>query len=213
MLQKLGQDLDGKDIIVATDNQASLRAYSVRKPTPGGYLIEDARTLFNTITKKWLRVRLKLQWVPGHEGIEGNEKVDTEAKCATEGEHHNRRNEHHRLIKVLPASKSATKQHLKKKVQKEHEKEFQKSSRYKRAVRIDPKAPTSNFMKITAKLTKSQASILAQLRTGHVPLQAYLHRFKLADTPICPSCRTEPESITHYMLYCTTYTAQRRRLR
>ena len=89
MLQKLGQDFDGKDIIVTTDNQASLHAYSARKPTPGGYLIEDTRTLFNTITKKWPRVRLKLQWVPGHEGIEGNEKVDTEAKCATEGEHHN----------------------------------------------------------------------------------------------------------------------------
>ena len=113
---------------------------------------------------------------------------------------------------MLPASKSATKQHLKKKVQKEHKKEFQKSSRYERAVRIDPKAPTSNFMKITAKLTRSQASILAQLRTRHVPLQAYLHRFKLADTLICPSCGTEPESITHYMLYCTTYTAQRRQL-
>ena len=124
MLQKLGQDLVRKDIIVAMDNQASLRAYSVRKPTPGGYLIEDARTLFNAITKKWPRVRLKLQWVPGHEGIEGNEKADMEAKRVTEGEHCNRRNEHHHLIKVLPASKSATKQHLKKKVQKEHEKEF-----------------------------------------------------------------------------------------
>jgi hypothetical protein len=68
-------------------------------------------------------------------------------------------------------------------------------------------------MKIAAKLTRSQASILVQLRTGHVPLQAYLHQFKLAATPICPSCETEPESITHYLLYCVTYTAQRRRLR
>lgn len=44
-------------------------------------------------------------------------------------------------------------------------------------------------------------------------LQAYLRRFKLADTPICPSCGIEPESTTHYLLYCITYTAQRRRLR
>jgi len=62
-------------------------------------------------------------------------------------------------------------------------------------------------------MMRSQASILVQLRTGHVPLQAYLHRFKLVDTPICPSCGTEPESIMHYMLYCATYTTQRRRLR
>ena len=62
-------------------------------------------------------------------------------------------------------------------------------------------------------VTRSQASILVQLRTGHAPVQAYLHRFKLADTPICPSCGTEPESITHYLLYCITYVAQRRCLR
>jgi len=92
--------------------------------------------------------------VPGHEGIEGNEKADTEAKRAAEGEHKNRRNEHHRLLKGLPASKSATKQNLKKKVWREYEKEFRKSSRYERATRFDPKAPASNFTKITAKLNR-----------------------------------------------------------
>jgi len=89
MLQKLGQDLNGKDIIVTTDNQVTLCAYSVRKSTPGGYLIEDTRNLFNAIAKKWPRARLKFQWVPGHEGIEGNEKADTEARRVTEGEHRN----------------------------------------------------------------------------------------------------------------------------
>ncbi len=213
MLQKLGQNLDGLDVLVATDNQAALCSYSARKSTPGSYLIEDARNLIKDIEEKWPRVRLKMQWVPGHEGIEGNEKADVEAKRAAEGEHRNRRHEHHRLLKGLPASKSATKQHLRKKVREDHGKEFRKSPRYERSTRYDPKTPESNFMKIATKLTRRQVSILIQLRTGHILLQAYLHRFKLSDTPICTTCRNEPETVTHYLLYCPSYTTQRRRLR
>ena len=52
-----------------------------------------------------------------------------------------------------------------------------------------------------------------QLRTGHVPLQAYLHRFNLADSSTCPSCGNEPETVTHYLLYCESHDTHRRRLR
>jgi len=213
MLQKHGQDLDGLDIMIATDNQAVLRAYSARKETPGGYLIEEARTLIKAIKERWPRVKLKLQWVLGHEGIEGNEKADTEAKQAVEGKHRNRRHKHHRLLKGLPASKTVTKQHLKRKVWKAHIKEFRKSPRYERMTKFDPKSPASNFMKIAAKLSRQQASTLIQLHSGHAPLQAYLHHFKLVDSPICPSCEIEPETVTHYLMYCVSYIAQRRHLR
>jgi len=156
---------------------------------------------------------MKLQWVPGHEGIEGNEKADTEAKRAAEGPHKNRRNEHYHLIRGIPDSKSATKQTLKAKVRREHEKEFRKSPRYDKAVKYDNKAPSPNFRKMSAKLTRRQASALIQLRTGHVPLQAYLHRFKLSDTPECLTCGDEPETVTHYLMHCRTHERQRRRLR
>jgi len=81
----------------------------------------------------------------------------------------NRKHEHHRLLKGLPASKSATKQHLKKKIRKAYKKEFRMSPRYERASRFDPKTPVSNFMKIATKLTRHQASVLAQLRSSHAP--------------------------------------------
>jgi len=210
MLQKLGQDLNGAEILLVTDNQATLRAYDARKSTPGSYLVEDARRLIKEIEDKWPRARLKLQWVPGHEGIEGNEKADTEAKRAVEGSHRNRRNEHYQLIRGIPDSKPATRQALKVKNRQEYAKEFQKSPRYDKAIKYDPRAPSSNFRMIPAKLTRRQASILIQLCTGHAPLQAYLHRFKLSDTPECLACNDEPETVTHYLAHCRTYDQQRR---
>ena len=68
-------------------------------------------------------------------------------------------------------------------------------------------------MKITAKLTRQQASILVQMCTGHVPLQAYLHHFKLAETATCPSCGIKPETVTHFILHCMSYIDQRCQLR
>ena len=98
---------------------------------------------------------------------------------------------------------------LRAKIRKEHRKEFQKSPRYDNAIKYNTRAPSSSFQKISAKLTRQQASVLIQLHTGHVPLQAYLHRFKLSDTPECPTCSDEPETVTHYLAHCRTYNQQR----
>ncbi|KAF5310696.1 hypothetical protein D9619_007911 [Psilocybe cf. subviscida] len=55
-----------------------------------------------------------------------------------------------------------------------------------------------------------KASLLIQLRTGHIALNAYLHRFKLTDDPLCTECRQEPESVLHILKFCPAYAAQRR---
>ncbi|KAG8928197.1 hypothetical protein FRC01_006320, partial [Tulasnella sp. 417] len=51
-------------------------------------------------------------------------------------------------------------------------------------------------------------SILVQLRTGHIALNFYLHRFARHNTPLCPTCE-EPETVEHFILDCARYRRER----
>ena len=49
----------------------------------------------------------------------------------------------------------------------------------------------------------------AQLAISHVPLNAYLHKFKLVDKPQCPACGADNEDVEHFLLKCPAYAHER----
>lgn len=63
-----------------------------------------------------------------------------------------------------------------------------------------------------ATLPRPACSIMVQLRTGHIPLAKYLHRFGRSQTPNCRICQT-PETIEHYLRSCRRYDCERTQLR
>ena len=75
---------------------------------------------------------------------------------------------------------------------------------------IDPEFSHTKFAKLTRSISRNQASILFQLRSGHVPLNTYLHRIKKVDSPICQSCLQFRETVMHYVMRCETHTIARR---
>ncbi|KAF9547623.1 hypothetical protein CPC08DRAFT_611461, partial [Agrocybe pediades] len=55
---------------------------------------------------------------------------------------------------------------------------------------------------------------LIQLRTGHLPLNDYLHKRKLAPSPICRACNEQQrKTIDHLLKECPAYQDNRRKLR
>ena len=58
-------------------------------------------------------------------------------------------------------------------------------------------------------LSKRQASILAQLRTGMTSLNRYLNNIKAAETILC-ECGEAVESREHFVLRCARWTEQRK---
>jgi len=213
LLQTERAEIRHSDITLGVDSQSSIMAHDARKPRPGSHITEAVQQLYQKVKASRGNINLRINWIPGHKGIPGSEKVDEEAKKAAEGEHRNINSNFGLLKKGLPDSKSAARQQLNAKAKRQYVTAFQKSPRYNKIARIDPSTPSSRFRKDTTKLPKRHASILVQLRTGHVPLQAYLHRFKKAESPTCPGCGGEDETVEHYLRRCPMYAAQRRRLR
>lgn len=61
-------------------------------------------------------------------------------------------------------------------------------------------------------LSRQQASLITQLRCGHVGLNAYLARIQAVDSPLCSMCRV-PETPAHFMFTCRRFTEARHALR
>ena len=185
-----------------------------------GYRKGAGRTKLEDGSLGWKEWKLKVKcevnfvWTPGHEGIEGNEKADEAAKDAASGQTSKTKDLPPFLRrKPLPVSISATKQLLKKKMKARWQIEWKTSKRYADANSVDATLPSDNFLHIIDQLRRNQASLLTQLRTGHIPLNTILHRIKRAESAECPHCKKGiRETIHHYLLTCPRYAAARRLL-
>ena len=77
--------------------------------------------------------------------------------------------------------------------------------RARRIKRVDDSLPSGKYAKLVKPLARRHANLLTQLRTGHVPLYAYLKRIGKSLTDTCPTCAEAPETPTHYLLDCPAY--------
>ena len=114
-------------------------------------------------------------WVAAHKGVVGNESVDEEAKRAAQGESSPLEELPQILRRRLPYSVSAVKQEFAESQKVRWREAWQDSPCYARFQHINMNFPFSKFQKLSDRLSRSQASLLMQLRTGHIPLNSYLH--------------------------------------
>ena len=78
--------------------------------------------------------------------------------------------------------------------------------------------PFNAFLKRLNLLTRKQASTILQIRCGHFPLNAYLHKINKADSSRCPARDEDqeglslPEAINHFVFDCTVHLVAREEL-
>ena len=77
---------------------------------------------------------------------------------------------------------------------------------------MDKALPGKHTMRIYGTLTREEASILTQVRTGHTYLNAYLKRVGKIDSARC-ACGEDNETVKHVILSCPQWQIARQELR
>jgi ribonuclease HI len=94
--------------LFAVDSQAAIQVLDSIIAKPGHYLFNQVHRDVEELKEIHSNLELHVAWVPGHEGVQGNELVDKEAKRAAQG--HTDRQLPPFLRNPLPISKSTAKQ-------------------------------------------------------------------------------------------------------
>jgi hypothetical protein len=181
------------------------------RPQLGQYLVKLFHKTLADLQRRRRTFKLHIAWIPGHRDIEGNEAVDTEAKAAAQGTTTDLPNSLHLLLHP-PGSIAAVKAAHKKRVAGTWANAWRESRVGKRFAEFDKTPPGRTTLRWYSGLHRTQCSILTQLRTGHIGLNAYLARFGLVDLNLCSTCH-EPETVNHFLLTCRRFREQRDILR
>jgi ribonuclease HI len=86
-LERLTKEKGIKSTTIYLENQAVIQSIGHIKSRPAQQILEQAHNMANQAARPTRRhqVRLRISWISGHDGVEGNEAADAEAKEASMG--------------------------------------------------------------------------------------------------------------------------------
>jgi len=199
-----------KTTYIYTDNQSFIRLAEAPKAAPGQYLLWN----FNEGASD-VRAKLELRWISGHSKVRGNERADKLAKEVAAGKASRGVDLPPILRNTLPTSISSKNREHMEQLKRRWVTMWQDSPRKPKMERIDDSFPFNGYRKRQHKLSRAHASILMQVRSGHLPLNTYLYRVKKSELNQCEACKinpedeSPPETIKHFLYDCEAYTPQR----
>lgn len=213
LLAKAFKERRTYDATISVDNTSAIQGARNRTVKASQATLLHFRQQLDNICKSTRKkISITLLWVPGHEGVEGNEEADQLAKRAAEGNSSNKEDLPRFLHKPLRANIAALKQAHAEKLKIQQRKIWQTSKRRRAQDRLKLRIPSDSFTKITKSMKRRQAALLIQLRLGHIPLNKYLHRIGKIDRASCPACGAAEETVQHYIADCPKYARERWKL-
>lgn len=182
-------------VVIYSDSQSGILLLENTRPKTNIYMVYKIQSLLIELNR---RFPVKIQYIPGHKNIKGNELADLAAKAG-----HNL--ESLTEIPVCKGDRTRRMKELQVELWEEHWKsEMELSGKGLHLYKIKKHVA---FWEWTSLKERQLESALAKLRIGHVGVNSHLFRFNLNDIDLC-NCG-EVDSIEHFLFQCSQYTAFR----
>jgi ribonuclease HI len=187
-----------KKVVIFSDNQACVKRLSNPAASPGQQWCIRIAAVSRELERR--SILLSIQWVPGHSGVEENERVDQLAKEAAGKP----------SLRPLFTSLSF----LKRKVKETQALEWAELWRTSCHGKSYRGSPTTSLRKIIATFDRAVASTITQLRTGHGHFNTYLVRIPSSGvvSQRC-GCGASHQSPEHLLMRCKIFARERKTMK
>ena len=192
------KNLHSQSVIIFTDSLSSLLLISSTQPVTYNWVIYEIHYILQQFHQE--KQNVKLEWIPSHAAIEGNEIADNLAKTCHEKDN---------LIDY-PLS-------INERFEKENKRQGVSAMARWQTVGAPSTVLTHlGYIKDTrehsywAKSTEREIDTAkTRLRIWHTRLKSSLNKIKIATAPYCDQCPNNVEDTSHVMMHCPQYENQR----
>ena len=140
---------------------------------------------------------MRINWIPGHSGHNGNEVADRLAKLGT------RTRDQERKLN-LPLPKATITQEIKRWQNDTHQRSWIRRTDCRQSKMAMPEV-SPKYWKSIKKMNRSNIKRITQMYTGHNTLRRHLYVMQIEEDPTCEQCLEDEETAEHYLCSCPTY--------
>lgn len=179
----------GGSIVICSDSQCALQSLASPKITSS--LVKECR---DSLRQLAATKTVKLVWVPGHSGVEGNERADSLARRGSSTQFYGPE-------PVIGVSSQVIKTAFSRWSTGAHSAHWRMVVGCRQAKELIA-SPSAKFTRSLLRLDRKWLRLLVGVLTGHCGLNKHLTTLRVANDSRCGLCRTEDETALHYLGQC-----------